>query len=220
MTELSIGELDSLVLKAYRGAGFSWGLSQEAGRAAAWMAMRGLPAANCFAELLQKTDGLGHSALTPEAPDGNWSNCNGLDSSTACCPVIVGTMLSDFGWTVGGELTLCPVYSPLILIPFVSLCAKASGTALCINIDDAVINLMADGRLASGVGDGGCSKTAVVISEWRSASTEVESSAPLARRAAISDAALAQLEALAHRTYVPASDQSRSGAGAGLTDND
>ena len=65
MTELSIGELDSLVLKAYRGAGFSWGLSQDAGRAAAWMAMRGLPAAECFAELLQQTDGLEHSALTP-----------------------------------------------------------------------------------------------------------------------------------------------------------
>jgi len=147
MTELSIGELDSLVLKAYRGSGFSWGLSQEAGRAAAWMAMHGLPAAKCFTELLQKTDGLERTALTPETNTGNWSNFTSLvcpAGNSGCCPVIAGTMLSDFGWTVGSKLRLSSVYSPLILIPFVSFCAKSARTALRVSIDEVSIYLTAD----------------------------------------------------------------------------
>ena len=57
MTELSIGELDSLVFKAYRGAGFSWGMAQEAGFAASWLARHGLPAASYFDILLRQIDG-------------------------------------------------------------------------------------------------------------------------------------------------------------------
>lgn len=229
MTELSIGEIDSLVLKAYRGAGFSWGLSQEAGRAAAWMAMRGLPAAKCFAELLQQTDGLEHATLTPEIPDGNWSNVRSLgipSCGSAFCPIIVGTMLSDFGWISGGELTLGSVYSSLIMIPFVSACAESAGIALCVNVGEESFLLMANGQLASGFSDYGFTNYAfnkpatVIVSAWKSADERTEFVAPLLRRVPIADAAMAQLESLAHRTYVPASEQSRSGAGAGLTDND
>jgi len=220
MTELSIGELDSLVFKAYRGAGFSWGLSQEAGRAAAWMAIRGLPAARCFAELLQQTDGVEHSQLTPELVDGDWSNTNDPDSPTSC-PVITGTMLSDFGWSYGGELILYSVYSPLIILPFVSNCAKSAGVALGVKGGGSSITLMADGHLASGLSDRDF-ETAdkITISESKNVAARANPVAPIVRRAAVSDVELARLEALAHRTYVPASEQSRGGAGAGLTDND
>ena len=240
MTELSIGELDSLVLKAYRGAGFSWGLSQDAGRAAAWMAMRGLPAAECFAELLQQTDGLEHSALTPVISDGNWNNVSvppgsvtssanspahtlhsALDKRPICCPVIAGSILSDFGWSTDRELIRCTVYSPLILIPFVSLCAETSGTALSVCIRDESINLMANGQLTSGFSECGFSThEKVSVCEWKEASAGNELAAPRERRATISDVAMERLETLAHRTYVPATELSRSGAGAGLTDND
>ncbi|MEM9736518.1 MAG: DUF3726 domain-containing protein [Pseudomonadota bacterium] len=43
---------------------------------------------------------------------------------------------------------------------------------------------------------------------------------PVGDRVEISDAALERLQALAHRTYVPATDASRRGAGAGTRDND
>ncbi len=216
MTELSIGELDALVFKAYRGAGFSWGLSQEAGRAAAWMAMCGLPAAGSFAELLYQTNGIEHSTLTPVMADGNWRSSAG----SGCCPVITGTMLSDFGWTQGRKLTLSAVYVPLILAPFVSVCAASAGTALCVSSGDVSIVLMANGRLACPGDVGFVSQETIVVSEWQSSNSEIDDTAPLVRRAAISDVAMERLETLAHRTYVPATELSRSGAGAGLTDND
>ena len=87
MPDLSIGELEALVLKAYRGAGFSWGMAQEAGRAAAWLAHNGLPAACYFDLLLHETDGIEASQLTPSvimsnaAPD--WQM-----SARPLCPVV------------------------------------------------------------------------------------------------------------------------------------
>ena len=221
MTELSIGELDSLILKAYRGAGFSWGMAQEAGRAAGWMALRGLPAADCFAELLQHTDGLGHSVLTPAIDTASRSGISkDASEGPVCCPVIAGTVLSDFGTTGSGESSTVCVYSPLILIPFVSACAESAGTALSISTvtGESSIYLSADGQLVAGENDFATSATTVLVSESTEAGTGFV--APTARRAAVSEVVLKQLETLAHRTYVPASELSRSGAGAGLTDND
>ena len=37
----SLNEIDSLCQKAARGAGLDWGLAEEAGFAAAWLAARG-----------------------------------------------------------------------------------------------------------------------------------------------------------------------------------
>ena len=107
------------------------------------------------------------------------------------------------------------------MIPFVSACAESAGIALCVNVGEESLLLMANGQLASGFSDYAFNKPAtVIVSEWKSADERTEFVAPLLRRVPIADAAMAQLESLAHRTYVPASEQSRSGAGAGLTDND
>ena len=49
MTEdvtLALSELRALIIKAARGAGLSWGMAEEAGWAAEWLARRGLPAAD------------------------------------------------------------------------------------------------------------------------------------------------------------------------------
>lgn len=46
LIDLSRSELRSLVTKAARGAGLAWGLAEEAGWAADWLARRGLPAAD------------------------------------------------------------------------------------------------------------------------------------------------------------------------------
>jgi len=220
MPELSIGELDSLVQKAYRGAGFSWGLSQEAGRAAAWMAIHRLPAAKCFAELLQQTDGIEYSVLLPDAVPYALKDDRLKDSHGPCCPVIAGTVISDFGWTTGQEVVLDSVYSALIVLPFVSYCSKASGVDLCATIGDETHHIFADGQLRSNLNSTETNLSPVVVSELPSQVERQAEVISVARRASVSELELNQLETLAHRTYVPASDASRSGAGAGLTDND
>ena len=44
MIDLAHSELRALVTKAARGAGLAWGLAEEAGWAADWLARRSLPA--------------------------------------------------------------------------------------------------------------------------------------------------------------------------------
>ena len=45
----SLNELDAMARKAARGAGYSWGLAEEAGRATRWLAAAGLPGPMCLA---------------------------------------------------------------------------------------------------------------------------------------------------------------------------
>lgn len=225
MADLSIGELDSLIMKAFRGAGFSWGLAQEAGRAAAWMAMQQLPAAECFASLLRHTDGNAATQLFPKLDDGI---C--LASNSPRCPVLTGSVISDIGWVVGseggigkaGQAKIGPgdVYSPLILLPFVAHCAKSASVVLCVRFDNIDHLIGSDGRYL--ISEATFSTAPCASVEITEGSVDISSKEepPQARRASVSDTDLPYLESLAFRTYVPASEASRKGAGAGLTDND
>ncbi len=218
MLELSLGELDALVLKAYRGAGFSWGIAQEAGRAASWLAERNLPAANMFATLLKQIDGVAAGDLTPDIASGQW-----IATVPAACPVVAGAVLSDLGFEYFGinqsEIELGKVYSPAILLPFVASSAAAEKKSLRLIIDNQPV-------LISDTGEIDCSDqqqfvlascAGVVIGKAQVRAFTRE----FCQRAACSEPDMAVLNSLAHRTYVPASAQSRAaGAGAGLTDND
>ena len=50
---LSQNEIESLCIKAARGAGYSWGLAEQAGFAAGWLAARGLDATAPLLALLR-----------------------------------------------------------------------------------------------------------------------------------------------------------------------
>lgn len=218
MSELSLGELDSLVLKAYRGAGFSWGMAQEAGRAAAWLAAHGLPAATLFTNLLKQIDGTDATSLTPDIQNQRWQ-----PGTHTCCPVVCGTALSDLGLShleAGNSIALGSVYSPAILLPFVAGCATADGVNVTIRVDKQPLLTGADGSYDAKKRHAGLFSEKGQV-ELEISAEKAASEALNVRRAVISAPEAALLEQLAHRTYVPASELSRSsGAGAGLNDND
>ena len=230
MHDLSIGEFDSLVLKAYRGAGFSWGMAQEAGSAAAWLALRGLPAGKYFAQLIKQIDGADPISLTPKIVHGQWQS-----DHRPLCPVVCGTVLSDHGWKyfagfIGDQtdpaLQLGTIHSPIIILPFLSDCSMASGNCLHVTVDQYSLVVMPNGSWSvSGDCDSkqetGFDSLSAGIIKIRSGSIVQCASPSVCRRIDINDTDLEMLEQYAHRTYVPATEESRmSGAGAGLTDND
>jgi len=214
MTELSIGELDTLVFKAYRGAGFSWGMAQEAGFAARWLARHGLPAASYFDVLLRQIDGQDVKQLTPCIENHVWEN-----NDRVLCPVVCGSVISDFGDLLvsKGTLQLGSVYSPAILLAFVTDRRVKRGLQMTVN--DQTLSLSEEGAVKpDDLNILAVSTAQVTLAETSNTKTPAESPH---QRAIISEQAMAYLGELAHRTYVPASEQSRtSGAGAGLTDND
>ena len=109
---VSLNEIESLALKAARGAGMSWGLAEEAAEAAR-LARRAfaLPWAAALLGLFETADWHGAIAgdercLRPVSP-GEW-----------LCPIRVGAFLSDLG--AAAPPLILAVRRPLLLLPFVA----------------------------------------------------------------------------------------------------
>lgn len=223
--DYSIGEISSLVFKAYRGLGRPWGLAEEAGRAVIWLLERGLPGPDLFARLIQGFDGKAWQESSLSDLSRPWSARNGL-----LCPVIAGTILCDTPDLLkeANGIDIHHLAAPLIILPFVVTAARKTGAAFAVEWDHARIVCSADGhRVEAGATDvdenelslGGAETCADVrISTTISAE---DMSRPIWTRARCSQDTIRILEHFAHRTYVPETELSRlKGAGAGLTDND
>jgi len=106
----SLNELASLCRKAARGAGYSWGMAEEAGRAARWLEAQGYLGAKALAGLLEATDG-----TPPTAPNISsiWHAAQPL------CPITTGAALVDHSFLLtDGPIQLGPTRYPLLLLPF------------------------------------------------------------------------------------------------------
>jgi len=88
----SLNEIESLAKKATRGAGRSWGLAEEAGKATRWLCAAGLPGAEALAALLERTDGTAHADLSPALSGDRWQARGGT-----LCPLIAGAALYLYG---------------------------------------------------------------------------------------------------------------------------
>ena len=194
----SLGETGALAVKAARGAGFAWGLAEDAGFAVVWLQARGLPGAPALCSYL------------------NWYSAtkHRPDEKTGRCPLLTGAAISDgvisAPQSAQDETDIGLVRTPLLLLPFIS------------NLDGGMIILdglsMQDDKDAAHAAPAGLShcrlrrltvppKQALTVTHSR-LETEFACCVETFGR-------------LAHRTYAPATPESRlAGAGAGLTDND
>lgn len=213
----SLNEVEALARKAARGAGYSFGLAEEAGKATRWLCAAGLPGTETLATLLTLNDARPYASCAPASDARPWQA-----SGDALCPLITGAALCDraaalaTGDTVELDTTACP----LLLLPFVASASDMSGAAIGItwpglrmtradrqtrlSAGEDALNLQSTGQITVGPGQ--------------------PLDAPRLRRgyrAAIPPESLRVLNAFAHRTYAPDTPESRlSGAGAGLSDND
>ena len=196
MTVLSLGEAEALARKAARGAGFGWGMAEEAGRALRWLCARGLPGGAALAALLSARED---------------------DSLAGACPLATGTALAD-GAATARELGA--VAWPLLLLPFAAQASSRTGCPVQLAWDGAQVDLAPDGTAFLGARGALDAPRAASVLLRRVPRPE---GTPLARgtRATLDAAACAVLDRFAARTYAPATPESRlAGAGAGLTDND
>ena len=205
MTRLTLGEIEALCQKAARGAGFDWGLAEEAGRAARALAAAGLPGPEVLAAALAAGP-----AAAPRVAPGRWTGAGPL------CPLRTGAALADFALLPEGPargLTLTPVRAPLFLLPFAALAAARWGGALRLDWG-AGAGLAGAGRLRAG------GLLLAPVAAVRIGAGPAPRPAPQATGRAVAPGARAVLEALALATTVPASAASRTGAGAAVDDND
>lgn len=209
---LSLPEIESLCLKAARGAGRDWGLAEEAGWAAAWLAARGLPGPELMLAWLCAPPG-----AAPLPQPGTWTAA----TDAALCPVATGAALADFAGLPEGdpapELRLAPVRVPTLLLPFLARVAAQRGTALRIEGAGGTVVVTPQGELAGELApQAGAEAIPLRLAPAPPPATAMAAPPNLT----IDRTAWRRLDAFALATTVPPSDRSRAGAGAGGTDND
>lgn len=204
--------------RAARGAGLSWGLAEEAGKAARWLAERGEPGADMLAGRLADIDGVAYGDLAPADHDGVWSAPRGV-----LCPLVAGPMLSDRAGDIaaGDELVFATTADPAFLAPYAAAVAKQTGRAVTLRWDGVAVTVTAGGLTVDGPRD----RLHVAVTEKvtcaPAATAPAPSSSGRTQRRPVDADAWRRLDAFAQRTFAPATEASRlAGAGAGLEDND
>lgn len=222
MPRASLNEVEALARKAARGAGMSWGLAEETGKAVRWLALYGLPSLAPLVDLLSAQDGVDYADLRPVEtlePEGRavWRAPGG-----ALCPIASGAALADLAAPIaaGRETRLVQLREPMLLLPFVARAARYEGVALAVDVAGA----------HAALGPGGPAPFDDALAAARGpidADVHAEADAPAPQPepgvggVALPDELWERASAFAHRTYVPASEASRlTGAGAGTSDND
>lgn len=192
MIELSLNEVETLSTKAARGAGFSWGLAEDIGRAARRIAGED---DNWGKVMLSLAENAQSFAAPDPARVARWRKGEAdKPAETPLCPIRTAALLLDDPLPAGAlPLTIINVGLPTWL--------------------DAMLRRSAM-RLAWPVGP---VMRADVVVERRA---EIEQPAT-GRRGAIDERTLAALNSFAARTYVPESERSRvRGAGGGRIDDE
>lgn len=205
MIEASLNEVEGLAAKAARGAGLSWGLAEEAGKAARWLAGVGFAWAPSLAALLDE-----HAALRPPMPLPPLLRADG---DGLIDPLIAGSFLDDLARS-GNAVALETVAHPVWLVPF------AARGGCVVTWDGLVVTPHATGWTLAGDRSRLAAPRAERVT-WRRAPATEHADATAAARSIIEERDWQALATHAARTYVPASEISRRrGAGAGLVDND
>ncbi len=217
---LSLGEFRALVAKAFRGAGYSWGLTEDAAFASVCLAECGVDVGPAVVRLLHATEGQKPASLMPTE---TWE-CAG----DILCPICVGTCIVDEGHC--SNLSLERLAEPMFLAPF--LLSVLDRQQERRDSADGFVVAWQGGRcdVANGtivltgspVADG---STVTVTPQELSPGVEAPGNradrCPRTSRVELDEATKTALEAFAHRTYAPATEASRlAGAGAGLLDDD
>ena len=214
----SLNEIEGLSIKAVRGAGVPWGLAEEAGKAARWLAAHGQPAADVLVGTLDLIDGRSYGDLRPVREGERWVGRAGL-----LCPLIAGVTLCDRAEAIaaGERFVTGPIAYPLLVVPFVAAAQRTVGSAFVLEWPGVSVGVDAAGlHLASGA-DALAVAADELVCDTRSQLPSGGAVAAGTGGIKVDPVPLARLGAYAHRTYVPASEASRErGAGAGLDDND
>jgi hypothetical protein len=218
----SLNEVESIALKATRGAGYAWGLAEEAAFACRWLAAHGLTWAPALLSVLASAGNLADPATLDKAAAARTRAA----SSAPVCPLRLGAYLADLGAVAASAASPTRVAGPLLMVPFLAGCpVLIAFDATIEGRPQAQVSIGPSGLHATDDALGALAAMSVATvkiapagpldapSGTRRMSTEVRSEV---RRDLLE--VLARYEAM---TYVPASTHSRlAGAGAGLDDND
>ncbi len=191
---LSFYETGVLARRATRGAGYDWGLAEEATFAAGWLCDYGVDGADVLSRYYQRVDGQKVASRMVRSWPDSWEG--DAFGNSPLCPLCLGAALSDFGLPSGVEkVVISAVYAPVLLLPFIANLPADDGRIWTI-----------EGEVSDDI-----NPTRVVIIRADAKGSVATGAKKTPRYPQKEDAFLLEL---AQRTYVPESEASRAkGAG-------
>lgn len=211
MIVLSLNEIHSGAKKAARGAGYPWGLAEEAGQAVRWLCSQGLDGCAALAGILKKFDGAQIEAIAPQTDAPIWQARGGM-----LCPLVVGSAISDRAdELVQRQFKTASIAQPVLLCAFAASAARRTNNNVSIEWPGG--GAVSDGVHLAIHGEPRSSADFVNI---RSGGI-IDTPRQFSSRAAPKPGVWRTLNSFAHRTFAPATEESRiKGAGAEMNVRD
>lgn len=208
---LSLNEVEATAKRATRGGGYPWGLAEEAAKAVRWLCSNDIDGCTALAEVLTRFEGTVFPDRVPVAGRAEWYAPGGV-----LCPLSAGAALADRGLDLTDrDIRMAPVATPILLVHFAALAAGQLRNTVTVIWGDCTA--VTDGARVCITGQ--------IVAEAQNVTLRRGGQPGLPRqqtsRATPDQTAWETLNLFAHRTYAPATEESRRlGAGAGLTDTD
>ncbi len=207
----SLNEVDAMSKRAARGAGYSWGLAEEAGKAVRWMCAHDLDGTAELAKLLRDVECVDLTDRMPSSIEGRWKA-----AGDTLCPLIAGAALSDRAAELPHRaFQMDTVACPLLMLPFAAWAARYLKASVSVEGPGIAAITDGEGVVVRGVADKVAEGVTVRVGR------DIVPRATHRDRVEPSADVWDTLDRFARRTFAPATEESRlKGAGAGLSDND
>jgi hypothetical protein len=214
--QLTLAETESYLRKAARARGLHWGIAEEAGKAARWLAAFDLPGPETLLAHLQQVGGEEYTDWIPDCSRDPWQARGGL-----LCPIITGAALADRSAQMldGHVFHLGATAYPLLLAATVGQAARCHRQVFTTAWAGVRVSCFENGLSIDGDRDDLLRARVDSVSCQRDDLTEPQQ-LPSTLAYTIDSELFERIDKLAFETYAPATAASRAGAGAGLTDND
>ena len=211
----TLAEIESYLRKAARARGLDWGIAEEAGKAARWLAAFNLSGPETLLEHLQQLGDEYHQHI-PDCSREPWQAPGGL-----LCPIITGAALADRSVQMldGQCFRLAATAYPLLLAATVGQAARCHRRVFTTAWAGVRVSCFENGLSIEGNRDD------LMLSRVEAVTCQLDDlespqQLPSTLAYAIDLDTFKRIDQLAFQTYAPATEASRAGAGAGLTDND
>ena len=214
--KLTLAETESYLRKAARACGLDWGIAEEAGKAARWLGAFNLPGPEIMLAHLQNLEGQDYRRFIPDCSVQPWRS-----SGELMCPVITGAALADRSAQMleGTQFELGRTAYPLLLAATVGQAARCHQAVFTTAWSGVRVSCFENGLSIEGSRDDLTLAVVDAVGCYRD-DLEIPQQMPSTLAYQIDSAAFKMIDELAFKTYAPATEASRAGAGAGLTDND
>ena len=201
----SLSEIDTVSKRSSKAAGYSWGIAEEIGKNIRLLEIFSLPGIKNLNDFLSKKKNIKLENLNLITKDNN-------ANSSQYCPVIAGVNFLDQIKSLEAlsEIKFKNIAYPILFLPFVSRASEIVGKRILIKLDEKEFLLNFNNNIYSNF-----SKREIIkIAE--NVSIKI-----LDNEDSFNDSEWKELYKLAEETFVEENESSKkSGAGAGLTDND